>query len=344
MLIPNRPSRGRHCRQSSALFTVARTRRRAATGLLAVGLGAMFWAGVDGIAFPSAAQAATVSVNQCNGIATTPGLQVQCTADVVNNLNLATGARSSTVTLTVCQGAANATPTCATPTIRSYTGLTNSVTQCNGSVLGGGGVIICAVHVANRITGRATTTTATVNQCNGSGQGGGVAVVCNPTASTTGATITQCNGSGNGGAGVSVTCTVAPSTRTSALPVTVNQCVGSGNGGGSVVTCTVSLTNRIVPAAATTAPASKASGGSGKGRSGGSGSGNGGTGGSDGGTSVISAPVLAPSLSSSPSFTAPAGLTGDTAAPAGHSDLALWGLALGSLVAGLLVIVVRPSR
>ena len=342
MLIPKRPSRGRHHRHRTAVTTVSRTRRRAATSLIAIGLGAMFWAGVDGFAFPSAAQAATVSVDQCNGIATTPGLQVQCTADVVNNLDLATGGQSSTVTLTVCRGAANATPTCATPTIHSYTGLTNSVTQCNGSVLGGGGVIICAVHVANRITGQATTTAATVNQCNGSGQGGGVAVVCNPTASTTGATITQCNGSGNGGAGVSVTCTVTPSTRTSALPVTVNQCVGSGNGGGSVVTCTVSVTNRIVPAAATTAPASTGSVGSGSGGSGGTGGGA--SGGSNAGTAVISAPVLAPPLSSSPSFTPPAGLTGDTAAPAGHSDLVLWGLALGCLAAGLLLAVVRPSR
>jgi hypothetical protein len=342
------PSRARHALRRKQL---SRTRRLSASGLAVVGFSAMFWAALGGVAFQSSAQAATSSVNQCNGIATTAGLEVTCDANVVNHLNLATGAKSSTVTLTVCQGAANATPTCATPTTTSYTGLTTSVTQCNGSVEGGGGVIICSVHVANVITGNATTTAATVNQCNGSGQGGGVAMICNPTASTTNATITQCNMSGNGGAGVSVTCSVTPSTRTSALPVTVNQCIGSGNGGGSVVTCSTSLTNQVIPAVAptTTAPGKGSSTGSGSGGSGhGSGSGGSGSGGSSGskaGTHVIGAPVLAPPLQGShSSFTPPAGLTGDSAPPARHADPLLWVLAIGSLTAGLVLMVVRSPR
>lgn len=350
------PSRGRHSLRRQRL---SGTRRLSAGGFALLGFSLTFWAALGGVAFQSPAQAAPSAVNQCNGIAPTAGLEVTCDTSVTNHLNLATGAKSSTVKVTVCQGAANAKPTCATPTTTSFTDLTTSVTQCNGSVLGGGGVIICSVEVANVITGTATTTTATVNQCNGSGQGGGVAVICNPTASTTNATITQCNGSGNGGAGVSVTCTVTPSTQTSALPVTVNQCIGSGNGGGSVVTCTVSLTNQIIPAVSpSTTPGrggSSSSGGSG-GSGGGSGGGPGGStisapvlapplhGGSKTGTSVIKAPVLAPPSQGGSSFTAPAGLTGDSAPPAGHTDPLLWVLALGSLTAGLLLIIVRSPR
>jgi LPXTG-motif cell wall-anchored protein len=37
------------------------------------------------------------------------------------------------------------------------------------------------------------------------------------------------------------------STETSALPVNVDQCNGSGKGGGGTVTCTVKVTNNIIP-------------------------------------------------------------------------------------------------
>ncbi len=195
------------------------------------------------------AAVAAPAINQCNGTDNAGGQGVTCTVTVINNLNVATGAASSTVTVNECHGAANAPLTC-TPTTTSFTSLVTSVTQCDGSGNGGGGAVRCSVEIINNITGTATTTEATINQCNGSGTGGGTppTVVCTPSGATTGATITQCNGSGNGGGGTArVQCTVLPSTQTSALPVTVDQCNGSGNGDGGIVICTVRVTNNIIP-------------------------------------------------------------------------------------------------
>lgn len=200
----------------------------------------------------SAASAAPGSpaVSQCNGTDNVGGQAVVCDITITNNLNMKTGAVSSTVTTNDCHGAAGAPPvvTCTSLT-QSFPTVTNSADQCNGSGLGGGSDVVCSVTILNNITGTVTPTAATVDQCVGSGTGGGAGstMVCDPfPATTTGATITQCNGSGNGGGGVlRVECTVGPSTITSALPVSVNECNGSGNGGGNTVTCTVSIRNTI---------------------------------------------------------------------------------------------------
>ena len=188
--------------------------------------------------------AATTVINQCNGTDNVGGQAVACDVIVTNNLDLATGTTSSTVTVKECHGAAGAEFPCTTSTTPSDQ-LTTSVDQCNGSGSGGGGTVACTVSIVNNITGVATPTPATVDQCNGSGAGGGAdPVLCSPT----NVTITQCNDSGNGdGATMRVQCTVTPSTETAELPVTVDQCNGSGNGGGSTVTCTVSITNNVIP-------------------------------------------------------------------------------------------------
>jgi hypothetical protein len=201
----------------------------------------------------SAASAAPASptVNQCNGTDNAGGQAVVCDITITNNLNMATGAVSSTVTTNDCHGAAGAPPviTCI-PLTQNFPTLTTAADQCNGSGLGGGSNVICSVTILNNITGTVTPTAATVDQCVGSGTGGGgtSTMVCDPfPANTTNATVTQCNGSGNGGGGViRVQCTVGPSTITSVLPVTVNQCNGSGNGGGNTVTCTVSIRNTVL--------------------------------------------------------------------------------------------------
>jgi hypothetical protein len=191
------------------------------------------------------------AVNQCNGTDNVGGKAVVCDITITNNLNLTTGAVSSTVVTNDCHGAAGVPPTvtCILLT-QNFPTLTKSADQCNGSGLGGGSNVICSVTILNNITGTITPTAATVNQCVGSGTGGGTGstLKCDPfPANTTNATITQCNGSGNGGGGINrVQCTVGPSTITSALPVTVNQCNGSGNGGGNTVTCTVSIRNTIL--------------------------------------------------------------------------------------------------
>ncbi|TFD23389.1 hypothetical protein [Cryobacterium sp. TMS1-13-1] len=226
--------------------------------LAAVALLAVF-----GLTFaPSGSSAsAAQTITQCNNVANTGGLGLNCDVIVVNNLDVSTGVASSTVTVKECHAAANTAPTCTTATT-SYDSLTTSVNQCNDAANGGGSSVVCNVMVTNNVTGSTSTdvTDATVNQCNGSGaEGTGPTLNCDPfPASTTGATITQCNGSTNGGgASDRVTCTVTPSTTSALLPVSINQCNGTANGGGSVVTCAASLTNITLASATTPTPIAK---------------------------------------------------------------------------------------
>ncbi|WP_309711924.1 hypothetical protein [Pseudolysinimonas sp.] len=197
---------------------------------------------------PQAAEAAPYA--QCDSQFNTPGLGMDCTVAVVNNLDLATGVTSSTTTYTRCSGAANTALSCAGPTTVSSTELVTSVSQCNSSLDGGGASMHCSVTITNNIVGDATAVGATVNQCNDSLGGGGIVLrACNPDpASTSGATINQCNNSDNGG-GSSLTCLVtAGSTTSAALSVTVSQCNFSANGGGSLIVCSVGMTTNITPA------------------------------------------------------------------------------------------------
>lgn len=231
-------------------------RRLFAAGLAVTGLVLLVLSALAGAGFQSVAQAAPAAVQQCNDVANVGGQGITCSVDIVNNLNVATGKTSSTATVTMCVGAANAPLKCTT-TPSSSTALTTSVDQCNRSGNGGGGAVRCAVSVVNNITGNTTRRGATVNQCIGSGGGGGTqpTVACDPNGNTTNATITQCNGSGNGGGATRrVRCTVTPSTRTSAIPVTINQCNGSGNGGGALVICTASITNNIISSSPSSTP------------------------------------------------------------------------------------------
>ena len=186
------------------------------------------------------------SVTQCNGVAGIGGGTgaVECSVVVENNLNLATGATSSTVSTIVCVHAANTLVDCGAPTVVAGTTLVTTVSQCNGSINVGGGNTLCSVSVVNTLTGSTTPKPATVNQCVGSGVS--TTLDCAPVSNTSGAAVTQCNGSGNGGGG-DVYCRVdTASTTTAQLPVTVNQCNASSNGGGSTVRCTTSLLTRVL--------------------------------------------------------------------------------------------------
>ncbi|HVF19052.1 MAG TPA: hypothetical protein VNA14_02280, partial [Mycobacteriales bacterium] len=202
------------------------------------------------------AAAANITVNVCNGTDNTGGKGIECEVTVTNNINLATGVTSSTVTVRECHGAANTALPCTTTTGQPTGDLVTAVEICNNVGSGGGGSVTCTVRVTNNITGEATTAPVTVDQCNGSGTGGGdPAVSCNPVGSTVNATVTQCNGSGNGGgATLRVTCEVPSSTQSGALPLRVNQCNGSGNGGGAVVRCSTRMTTNVIAAAATPSP------------------------------------------------------------------------------------------
>lgn len=207
---------------------------------------------------PSAAQAATLTVDQCNG----HGAQAEgastgltCAVTVVNTIR--GGKTSSTTTVSrQCSLGPCSSPN-GTFTTRS-TSLVTTVRQCNGSDNDAAHPITCDVTITNNISantpGARPVTAATVNQCVGSGAGGGGTVNCNPfPASTTSATVTQCNGSANGG-GATIACAVGTASRVSqAIPITVNQCNGTGNPGGSVVTCRTTLTTNITAVRAATA-------------------------------------------------------------------------------------------
>ena len=230
-------SRPRHAR---------RRRPRVLAGLL---LTAALSAATLSLGAP-AAQAAVITVDQCNNVGPGPAgatTGMTCTVSVVNTIT--SGVTSSTTTVTrLCSldpcPSGNGTFT------SSSTSLVTSINQCNGSDNDAAHPITCNVSIVNNISadtpGAQPISAATVNQCVGSATGGGGVVSCDPVpASTTGATVTQCNGSGNGGGGT-VDCVVAStSTVSPAIDVHVNQCNATGNPGGSVVTCRTAITTNI---------------------------------------------------------------------------------------------------
>jgi hypothetical protein len=201
----------------------------------------------------SVANAATLSINQCNGhgaSAQGASTELHCRVTVVNTISGTTTSSTTTVTRQCHLGPCSSLN--GTFTTHS-TSLVTNVTQCNGSDNDAAHPINCDVTITNNISantpGAQPLTASTVNQCVGSGTGGGGTVDCHPfPATTTGATVTQCNGSGNGGGGT-VRCSLAPgSTVSHAIPVTVNECNGTGNPGGSVVTCRTTLITNITAA------------------------------------------------------------------------------------------------
>jgi hypothetical protein len=195
-------------------------------------------AGVAVVATPQPAEAANISIDQCNNVLNVAGVTVACDVVVVNTLTddpLTTG---SVVTLN------GGTPTASGDIV-------TSVTQCNDSGNGGGGTMNCSVTITNNIvlSSPSAAVAATVNQCNGNQANDGLGNApntCTPyPATTSGATITQCNGTGNGGGLVFPSSCTASGTVSSSLPITVNQCNGSENGGGSQVNCTVSIATNV---------------------------------------------------------------------------------------------------
>jgi len=173
-----------------------------------------------------------------------------CETTVVNTIT-PSGA-SAVVTVRECVGSAGVPDATCTTTTQPLSEAVTAVNQCDGSINGGGGTLLCSIVVTNNfvgITPAPTVTAATVNQCNGSVTTGTVRA-CNPDpATTTSATITQCNGSGNGG-GASLTCT-ATGTQSSGLSFIIDQCNGSSNGGGTRTVCSASITNNVLAAGAT---------------------------------------------------------------------------------------------
>jgi hypothetical protein len=204
-----------------------------------------------GLASGAAAATTIASTTTCsNGVDNSGGLGLICQVTVVNTITA--GGGSATVSVRECHGAAANPQAACVITKKVLTKPVTAVTQCNGSINGGGGTLRCSVTVTNDFLGISPgASAATVNQCVGSGDG--LTTGCDPfPATTTGATITQCNGSANGGTLVGLTCTANGATA-AALGVTINQCNGSGSGGGGLVICSTSITNVVGSAATLTA-------------------------------------------------------------------------------------------
>jgi hypothetical protein len=197
-----------------------------------------------------------------NGLGTTPpdsaGRGLICNTTIANTIT-ATGG-SAVVTVKECYGSAGSPIDgtgpggfkCVTDT-SNLTSPVTIVTQCDGSITGGGGVLRCTVVVTTNfvnVSPSPGSSAASVNQCVGSGASGvvGVNIHCNPfPATTSGAAITQCNGSANGGTLVTpegLTC-AATGTMATGLGVTINQCNGSANGGGNVVNCSANMVTEV---------------------------------------------------------------------------------------------------
>lgn len=202
------------------------------------------------LAVAGGASAATVApTTTCNNAFGNGG--AVCEVTVVNTITPSGG--SAVVTVRECTGSAGVPDATCTSQTTPLSEPVTAVTQCNGSVNGGGGTLLCSVTVTNHFVGLSPTTTAvTVNQCVGSVTTGTVRA-CDPDpATTTNATITQCNGTANGG-GTSLTCT-ASGTQSSGLAVKINQCNGSSNGGGTRTVCSATMVNTTAPAAPTPTP------------------------------------------------------------------------------------------
>lgn len=218
-------------------------------GLVAFALVAS--ASLIAVAPASAAIAIAPTTTCANSLDNTGGLGLICEVTVVNTITAAGG--TATVTVRECHGAAGNPQASCVIQINFLNAPVTKVTQCNGSINGGGGTLLCSVTVTNRFVGMSPpVTAATVNQCVGSVTTGTVRS-CDPyPATTTGATITQCNGSGNGG-GTSLTCT-ATGTRSTGLAVRINQCNGSSNGGGTRTVCSARMSNVFVSSTGSVIP------------------------------------------------------------------------------------------
>ena len=250
--------------------TVLRMASILVMGLLVIGALAQSGGQISAAQLGVSAAPLSAPVNQCNNDAASNvgGQGLSCTVTVQNYVT-SSGAidpsSPSTVTVTKCVGAAGpvgaGAGTCATTTSTSTQPVT-SITQCDGSANGGGGVLICTATITNTFAGSPAVapTPATVYQCIGSAiTGTGAPGTCTPVntpgiTSVTAATVGQCNGSGNGGTSVGFVCTVSTgSTATSTLPVNVDQCNGSANGGGALTKCQATVNNVVTAAAAPTA-------------------------------------------------------------------------------------------
>jgi hypothetical protein len=312
-------------------------------------------------ASPAAAATTIAPTTTCgSGLGNQGGRGLICEVTVINRITASGG--SAVVTVRECLGSAG-DPTdesgvggfaCSTKTV-ALAAPVSAVTQCNGSINGGGGKLLCSVMITNNFVGRSPgETTATVNQCVGSGASGGLKIKCNPVAADTGASITQCNGSANGLTLVGLTCTVTGK-MASAFPITINQGNGSANGGGALIIASVTLINNALAptasasASGSTSPGSSASGSTspGSSASGSTGPGSSASGSTSPGSSASGStgPGSSASGSTTPGQTVTPPATG-TAGDGSNNDSTspLFALLILLVVAGLGLAVIEAQR
>ena len=220
-------------------------------------------------ALPVAAAPATgtslAATGACKtGVGNAGGEGLICDVTIVNTITANGG--SATVKVYECLGSAG-DPTdgsrghaCTTTTTHRAAPVT-SVTQCDGSINGGGGTLRCSLTITNNfVAANPGMMTTTVNQCIGSGETGtvGLNIKCSPVAAATGAAVTQCNRSANGGSLVGLTCSVTGKMAPS-FHITIDQGNGSANGGGALIVSSVTLINNSSAASATLGASARAS-------------------------------------------------------------------------------------
>ena len=122
----------------------------------------------------------TTVADQCNGSANGGGSSMICSVTVVNTL---TGDATTTpVVVNQCNGSLTTGDVrVCTPDPATADASTDGVTQCNGSVNGGGGSMTCSVSPSSTAN---SAFTFIVNQCNDSANGGGARIVCSVDIST----------------------------------------------------------------------------------------------------------------------------------------------------------------
>lgn len=122
----------------------------------------------------------TTRADQCNGSANGGGSSMICSVTVVNTI---TGtATTSTAPVNQCVGSLTTGDVRAcSPDPATADASVDGVTQCNGSVNGGGGSMTCTVSPS---TTSNSAFAFIVNQCNDSANGGGARIVCTVDIST----------------------------------------------------------------------------------------------------------------------------------------------------------------
>lgn len=123
----------------------------------------------------------TTAVDQCNASANGGGATLRCSITVINTI---TGtATTAAAAINQCVGSLDTGDVRAcTPDPATADASVDGITQCNGSVNGGGGSMTCSVLPS--LTSSNSAFDFLANQCNGSANGGGALIECSVDMST----------------------------------------------------------------------------------------------------------------------------------------------------------------